>query len=458
MLKGLALNKPKVFAVLTVLLLIMVLACESDGDSVDSEDQIALTWEAWEKIDGAITNRDSLETDGVIEGALRSMAALAEVPAYPFLTDVGRVRGQVPPEVPVEIADVWRGMLVHRQSFPDIELDDLVTAAIQGMVDGLGDPAVGFLDAEAYPGVKETVEGNLDGEYRGIGARVVAQDEQILLFPFSDTPAEKAGIEDGDVLVSVEGEPVAGKELEEVVDLVAGPDDSKVTLLVERVGEADPLELDVFRGTISLPSVSRQLAPGGIGHIYVSIFRDNTGEQVLEALEELKRFDMLALILDLRSSSGGSEQAAADVAGQFLPEGSMFMYTLDRLGNRQDLTASEDLERLGLGDIPMVVLVNESTVGEAEALAAVLQESERAVVIGTETFGKSGTYNFVELSDGSAIYIPTRAWYTPLGKELGGGLAPDFEVEARPDTGGVSGDSQFNQAYDYLDEQLPAFR
>ena len=439
--------------------MVLVLACGSNGDTAGPKDDMSLAWEAWEKIDGAYANRESLETEAVIEGALRGMAALADGAVYPFLTEVGRVRGQVPPEVPAELADVWRGLLVHQRRWPDVELTDLVAATIRGMVDGLGDPAAGFLDAEAYPGVKDDIEERLEGEYRGIGARVVNQDDQILLFPFPDTPAEKAGIKAGDVLVAVEGEPVAGKGLEEVVELVAGPEESKVTLLVERIGEVEPLELAVFRDTISLPSVSRQLAPGGIGHIYVSIFRDNTGEQVFEALEELNRFDLLALILDLRSSSGGSEQAAADVAGQFLPEGSLFMYTVDRQGNRQDLTASEDLERVDIGDIPIVVLVNESTVGEAEAVAAVLQESERAVVMGTQTFGKAGTYNFVELSDGSAIYIPTRRWYTPLGKALGGdGLEPDLPVESRPDSGGVSGESQFNQAYRYLNDQLPPFR
>ena len=135
------------------------------------------------------------------------------------------------------------------------------------------------------------------------------------------------------------------------------------------------------------------------------------------------------------------------------------MYTVDRQGNREDLIANEDLDRVDLGDIPMVVLVNESTVGEAEAVAAVLQESEHAVVIGTETFGKGGTYNFVELSDGSAIYFPTRRWYTPLGNVLGGeGLEPDMVIESRPESSGVSGESQFNQAYDYLNDQLPPFR
>ncbi len=444
---------------LAALLLVLGLACGSDTDAAEPKDEIALVWEAWEEIDTQYAHRDSLDLESVTEGALRSMAILAGGSSYPFLTEVGRVRGQVPPRVPAELADLWRGLLVHQQRWPEVELKDLVFASIRGMVDGLGDPSSVVLNAEAYPEIKDAVEGSLEGEYRGIGARVVAQEGQILLFPFPDTPAEKAGVEAGDLLLAVEGEPIDGKDLEEVVEVVAGPADSKVTLLIRRIGEADPFEIDVFRGTISLPSVTRQLLPGGIGHIHVSIFRDNTADQVFEALEELKRFDMLALIFDLRTSSGGSEQAAADVAGQFLPVGNLLMYSVDRQGNRLDIAANEDIDRLELGDIPIVVLVNDATAGEAEAVAAVLQESKRAVVMGDETFGKGGTYTFVELSDGSVIYLPTRRWYTPLGKALGeGGLEPDLLVESRPDATGVSRESQFNQAYKFLNEQLPAFR
>ena len=118
---------------------------------------------------------------------------------------------------------------------------------------------------------------------------------------------------------------MAEKSLQDVVDQVAGPEGTKVKLRVERPGEPEPLELEVFRGPISLPSVSSQLVPGGIGYIYLSTIRDNTGEQVYEAWRN-ERFDILALILDLRSNPGGSEKAAADVVGQFLPPGSLFLY------------------------------------------------------------------------------------------------------------------------------------
>lgn len=454
---------PLSVAVVISSFLLLAVACgaasEASPTAPQARDQLALVWEAWEKIDQSYAGWENVDPEVVVSSALKSMLDLSEAPPYPFLTQVGRLRGQVPPEVPEALADVWRGMVLHQQRWPEFDRSELASAAISGIVAGLGDPLAAYLGAERYPEAKVNLEDRLEGEYRGIGARVVLQDEKILLFPYADTPAEKAGIQAGDVLLEVEGDPVAGKSLEEVVDRVAGPEGAKVTLLMGRSSEPEPLEFEVFRGTISLPSVSRQLVPGGIGYIYVSTFRDNTGGQVFEALEALRQFDMLALILDLRSNTGGSKQGAIDVAGQFLPAGSLFLYTEDRQGKRQELRVSEDGERLDLGELPTVLLVNEGTAAEAEAVAAVLQESGRAVVIGTETFGTAGNYDFVELEDGSAIYLATSKWYTPSGKPLGGaGVRPDVPVAFQMESGGITEESQFNRAYEYLNDQLPPFR
>ena len=125
---------------------------------------------------------------------------------------------------------------------------------------------------------------------------------------------------------------------------------------------------------------------------------------------------MLALILDLRSNPGGSENAASDVLGQFLSPGSLFIYRENHNGERTEQRIREDLDRLDLGEMPIVVLVNEDTMGEAEAVAAVLQEAGRAVVMGVETFGKGASYDLVKLDDGSAIYLPTLRWYTSFGQ------------------------------------------
>lgn len=450
------------FAALALFPLIILLACGGASDSRESRDsqgQFEQIWEVWQLIDESYASRVDLETDAVVGGALRSMLALAGEPPYPFLTGVGRIRGQVPPNVPEQMADVWRGLVLHQNHWPEVEQTGLIEATISGIVDGLEQPGALYLNPDVYPDAKKSFEESLEGTYVGIGARVVAQDEGILLFPFRDSPAEKAEIEAGDVLLAVQGEPVAGKSLEEVVEVVVGPEGTKVQLRVQRSGQAEPLDVEVFRGTIDLTSVTSQLAPGGIGYLRIGLFRDNTGEQVFDALEDLKRFDMLALIFDLRSNPGGSEQAAADVAGQFLTPGSVFLNKEDRHGKRQQLHIRQELERLQLGELPMVVLVNQATVGEAEAVAAALQEIDQVVVMGTETSGKVGTYNFLELSNGSAIYMPTLRWFTPSGKEMGSlGVVPDLLVAFQREDEGFGGDSQFNRAYEYLDKLLPPFR
>ena len=452
--------KSLLFAAL--LSMVLLLACgtnEKASEDAEPEDKAALIWDVWEKINGSYAGRDNLNPETVVSGALGRMLDLAEAPPYPFLTKVGRLHGQVPPGVPEEMADVWRGLVLHQQRWPDIDRSELVTAAVNGLIDGLDDRTAVFLNAETYPEVRDSINESIEGSYLGIGARVVAQDGQILLFPFQDSPAEKAEIQPGDALLEVEGEAAAGKSLEEVVQEIAGPEGTKVALLVERSDEPEPLEIEVFRGQISLPSVNRQLLPGGIGYIYISQFRDNTGVQLYEALEELKLIDMLALILDLRSNPGGSEEAASDVAGQFLQLESLFLYQEDRNGERREQRIRQDLDRFDLGEMPMVALVNGGTKGEAEAVAAVLQETGRAVIMGTETFGKGATYTFIELADGSAIYIPTLQWYTPSGRPLGGdGVQPDVHVAFVSESEGFGGESQFNRAYDYLNDQLPPFR
>ena len=240
---------------------------------------------------------------------------------------------------------------------------------------------------------------------------------------------------------------------------VKGPEGTKVLLQLERLGEPDPLELEVFRGNIELDTVASQLVQGGIGYVRVVRFRDNTGDQVFEALERLKQFDMLALILDLRRNPGGSVEAAAEVAAQLLTPGGPFRYVEGREGHRAEHLIPEYDNRLELDDLPMAVLVDERTIGEAEALAAALQEAERAKLVGVPTYGEGSDYDFVELEDGSALYIPISRWYTPSGVWVSEEpVQPDLFVEYEETPAGVGGEMQFNTAYELLDEQLPLFR
>ncbi|MBL16459.1 MAG: hypothetical protein CL767_04620 [Chloroflexi bacterium] len=452
-------------AVITVALIavLALVACsgssESDLPTEDTSDGLALVWEAWEQINLSYASPEALNAETVVSGAMARVLDLVDITPYPFLTEIGRMRGQPPAHVPGEMVDLWRAVAKHQAANPDFEPSTVAEAAVGGMLAGLGDNSAVFLNSTQYPLAKESLEGGIEGTYLGIGARVVSQDGQVVLFPFAGSPAESAGVLPGDVLSSVAGVSVLGQGVEEVVDQVSGPKGTKVTLEVLRVGEPEPVSLEVFRGDIELQSVASQLIPGGIGYVRISRFRDNTGEQVFTVLENLNRFHLLALVLDIRTNPGGSFAAAKETAGEFLPDGSVFGYVEDRNGERVGLTIDPNEDRLNLDDLLVAVLVNEQTSHEAETLAAALQDSGRATLFGTTTFGDASAYEFVELSDGSAMYLPVSRRYTPLGRLLArSGVTPDVEVLSVAEEEGYGGESQFNRAYEFLDEQLPPFR
>ena len=446
----------------TLMLVSVATACtdapQEPQPSNNAED-LALVWDAWDVLLANYAAPKSLDQKAVAGGAINRILELGDFEPYPFLTDLGRIRGQVPAGIPTDMTDVWRATQQYRAENPDVDQNEITQALIRGLMDGLPDARAGFLTADQLPEAQERLEKSIEGTYLGIGARVVSQQSRIILFPFEGSPAEKAGIEPGDVLLAVEGVAVGNATPQEVGDRIRGEEGTKVALRLERLDETEPVELEVFRGNVDLPTVASQLLQGGIGYIRVYRFRDNTGQQVFEALERLNRFDMLALILDLRLNSGGSMEAAAEVAAQFLPPGEVFRHVEDREGERSEHRFPEENNRLSIEDLMVAVLVDEQTVGEAEAVTAALQEAERATVIGVPTFGEGSDYSFVSLSDGSALYMPTSRWYTAGGVWVGDApLVPDIQVEYEEVPVGIGGERQFNTAYEFLDSQLPLFR
>lgn len=444
--------------------LFVLAACSPAGgagaiESRSAEGEWSLAWEAWREIDGSYAHRDALILESVVAGALGSLLALTESDSYPFLSDVGRMRGQPPVGVPTEMVDVWRGLVLHQKQWPQVSDPARTEAVINSMVAALGDPSSAYLQAQMYRDAIKDLEQAQAGSYLGIGARVYRRGDSIFLDPFEDSPAGKAGIQEGDALKAVAGRPVAGRSLDELIELITGPEGTKVQLQVERAGDPSLLDIEVLRGTINVHSVTRQLAPGGIGYIFINTFRDNTIEQFAEAMESLAGFDMLALILDLRSNPGGSLDAARQVTSSLLPSGSLFISTQRLGGIRQDQRLEKDPDLPSEEEIPMVVLIDQLTRGEAEAVAAALQDADRAVIMGVPSFGFLGGYEFLELSDGSALYLPTVRWYRPSGEMLGNqGIEPDVRVELKADDNGPALESQFNRAYEHLNALLPHFR
>ena len=452
--------------VITIFLfaLFVFVACSDSSDSGKNDanedaDGLALVWESWEHINKRYASSDPLDHDSIVSGAMNSLMSKIDVEAYPFLTEIGRIRGQAPAHIPGELVDLWRAVTKYNVANPDFDPSTVAESIVAGLMYGLGDPSAVYLDAEQYPLAKESLAEGVEGSYLGIGSRVVKQDGKVVLFPFAGSPSEKAGILPGDVLMAVAGNPVVDQSVQDVVDQVGGPKGTKIVLDVVRAGESVPLAVEVYRGDVELQSVASQLIPGGVGYIRISRFRHNTGEQVFSALEAWNQLDLLALVVDLRTNPGGSLDAAVETAGHFLPSGSTFGFEEGKDGRRTEILIGSNDNRLDMDSLLVAVLVNGQTARESEMLASALQETHRATLFGVATRGDVSGYEFMELSDGSAIYLPVSRRYSHSGKLLmRTGLEPDVTVESVPENEGYGRESQFNRAYEFLDGQLPPFR
>ena len=432
-----------------VILLISQMACSRPAPEATGDE--GLIWEAWGIINESYVDGESVDPEAVSESVIAAMLAHVEEPAYPFLTELDATRGRVPGGVPAELLNVWKAWEALHLKDPDLDGHALAVASVKGMVDGLEDVSTRYLTPEAYDRAQEET----DDAYEGIGAFVNVVNGRIVLSPMRGGPADVGGIQEGDVLIEVEGQSLEDLSADEAVALVRGPARSKVHLKVLRPEEERDLEFDITRGTIEVPTVEVQLLPGAIGYVYVSEFGDTTHTEVLDVVERLKAADMLALILDLRFNPGGPVEAARKVAGEFLPGGT-FMYEMDSAGNRTDHLIEGEGTIAGEDEIPMAVLVEGSTADASEALAGALQDADRAEVIGTETKGEAAGFSYFPLQDGSAMQLAVTRWHTPAGRQISdGGITPDIQVPATP---GARSDVQLVRAYDYLNELLPLFR
>ncbi len=442
-----------VLAAMILLMALTLLASQTACSRPELEDtgEEGLIWEAWGIIGESYVDMEAVDPEPISESIIAAMLGHVEEPAYPFLTELDATRGRVPGGVPAELLNVWKAWEALHMKYPDLDSHGLAVASVNGMVAGLEDVSTKYLTPEAYDRAQEET----DDDYEGIGAFVNVVNGQVVLSPMRGGPADVGGIREGDVLIEVEGQSLEDLSADEAVNLVRGPARSKVHLKVARPDEERPLEFDITRGTIEVPTVDVQLLPGAIGYVYISEFRDTTPTEVLDVVERLKAADMLALILDLRFNPGGLVEAARKVAGEFLPSGT-FMYELDSAGSRTEHFIEGEGTIVGEDEVPMAVLVEASTADASEALAGALQDADRAEIIGTGTRGEAAGSSYFPLRDGSAMELAVTRWHTPAGRLISdGGITPDIQVPLVP---GSRSDVQLVRAYDYLNELLPLFR
>jgi carboxyl-terminal processing protease len=312
--------------------------------------------------------------------------------------------------------------MVKKYYVEEVSTKDLVYGAIKGMLNSL-DPHSSFMPPEAF----KEMQVETKGEFGGLGIQIGVKDGVLtVVSPIEDTPAWKAGIKAGDKIVKISGTPTKGMSLEDAVAKMRGAPKTPITITVDREGWKESKDFTIVRDIIKIKSVKSRIIEGDIGYVKISQFQEQTASDLETALKKLDEKKINSLIVDLRNNPGGLLNSAVDVAGEFLPEGKLVVYTKTRSGEKTEF----DTEGNQLATQPMIVLVNEGSASASEIVAGALKDWNRAVILGTQTFGKGSVQTVIPLSDGAGLRLTTAKYYTPKGISIQNtGITPDIVVK-----------------------------
>lgn len=305
----------------------------------------------------------------------------------------------------------------------DVDSKKLVNGAIKGMVDSLGDKFSEYMSVDDAKQLNEMIAGS----FEGIGAEINSHDGKIVIVnPIKGSPAEKSGLKRDDVIVSVDGQSLAGKSSTEAVKLIRGKKGTTVVLEIQSPGESNPRKVSITRGTIPINSVSSHMEKNKIGYIEISSFSGNTADEFKEHLDDLKKQGMTGLILDLRGNPGGLMDVAQKVADYFVPEGKIIMQEEKKGGEKTPFLATKNNgEKITL---PVVVMIDGGSASASEIVAAALKESANATLVGSKSYGKGTIQRPADMPDGSNLKLTIGKWLTPNGTWIHQkGITPDVE-------------------------------
>jgi carboxyl-terminal processing protease len=317
-------------------------------------------------------------------------------------------------------ADVLR--IIKENYVEQVSMKDLIYGALNGMTKSL-DPFSSFFTPKQYESfIQET-----GGEFGGVGIEIgMEKGRPVVISPIEGTPAFRAGIKPGDVILEVNGEDTSNMSLIDVVQRIRGKVGTKVQLTIYRKGVEKPMKIELERALIKIESV-RWTTLGDVGYIKLSQFNENVGVQMERALKELTSQRVKGIILDLRNDPGGLLSEAVNVADLFLPEGKLVVYTRSRNGETQKYFARR--KPAVPDDLPVIVLINKGSASASEIVAGALQDYKRAIILGEKSFGKASVQNIIPLEDGSALKLTVAYYYTPLGRLIHNkGIVPDVQV------------------------------
>jgi len=320
------------------------------------------------------------------------------------------------------VIQAWQLILDNYVTPEKLDGNLLGEAAIKGIIEALDDPHTAYVNADQY----ESALDQLEGKFEGIGAYVAAKDGQIVVMaPMPDSPAARAGIKPGDLILAIDGRSTSEMSLPEAVLNMRGPKGTSVTLLVRHQEETEPEEIKIVRDEVEVDSVYFEMK-GDIAYISINSFTERTADELSPVLSSIAEQNPTGIIVDLRSNPGGLLEIVIDVAGYFLKEG-VVVKVKDNNGN---ITSSSVESNRLVTELPMVVLVDEYTASGGEVLAGALQDYGRATIAGTRTFGKGSVNKLYQLENGAGLYLTVARWLTPKDRPIEGvGLQPDYELK-----------------------------
>jgi len=312
---------------------------------------------------------------------------------------------------------------ITNQYYYPVEREKLLEGAVRGMIEVIDDPQVRFYDPEEL----EEFRRDTRGIYGGIGVRIIEAEADIVVFEaFSDSPAERKGLAPGDRILEADGKKLTGEGIDFAAEIMRGPSDTSVDLLVKRPGAEDPVEMTITREEIQISTVSGRMLEEGPGYIEINSFDSNTAEEFMEIFESLEQKGLSrGLILDLRNNPGGLVDQAVKIAEKIVPEGEI-VRLVDQDGETRTVYQSSAERK----PYPIVVLINEETASSTELLAGAMQDRDAALLVGEPTYGKASVQQLEDLPGGNAIMLTVANYYTPSGRNIDKeGIDPDYKVE-----------------------------
>lgn len=334
--------------------------------------------------------------------------------------------------------------ILKDKSIENVSTDSLMTGAIKGAVGSLGDPHSVYMDPKMYKGFMLQTKGS----FGGVGLELSLKDKVLtVLAPIDGMPGAKAGILSGDQIIKIGSQDTKDISLDEAVNLIRGPEGSEVNLTISRPGQ-EVKEYPLVRTTIQIKTVSGKMLQNGMGYIRLSMFNENTGEDLDKKLAEMEQQGMKGLVLDLRNNPGGLLAESVKVASHFVPKGPVVSVVTN------DGTRKTSYSPLASVKYPLVVLVNGGSASASEIVAGAVQDTKAGTLVGTKTYGKGSVQTIFPLNDASAVKLTIAKYYTPNNRSIHGvGIEPDIKVEI-PDGKPNGKDLQLEKAIEVLKGKL----